>query len=145
MEDSHPHDGYQAGRLHLGEEEVGGARVEGCCCNHLGKKDRAREGGGQQRGIGEEAAATKGNRGGADRVKGGRLVGSPPPDRDPRPTLALTSAPDPSAQVQQEFYCFTGECFLKVPNPCSTGPRRENKEQKRIIFNFSFFENWVSQ
>jgi hypothetical protein len=61
MEDSHPHDGYQAGRLHLGEEEVGAARVEGWCCNHLGKKEKEREGGGsQQRGIGEGAAATNG-------------------------------------------------------------------------------------
>jgi hypothetical protein len=44
-------------------------------------------------------------------------MGSPPPDRDPRPKLALTSAPDPSAQIQQVFYCFTGECFLKNSNP----------------------------
>jgi hypothetical protein len=44
-------------------------------------------------------------------------MGSPPPDRDPRPKLALTSAPDPSAQVQQVFYCFTCECFLKTPTP----------------------------
>jgi hypothetical protein len=65
-------------------------------------------------------------------------MGSPPPDRDPRPKLTLASVPDPRAPVQQEFYCFTSECFLKVPNPCSTGPGRENKE-KRIIFNFSSF------
>jgi hypothetical protein len=72
----------------------------------------------------------KGNRGGAARVKGGELMGSPPPDRDPRPKLTLTSVPDPRAPVQQEFYCFTSECLLKVPNPCSTGPGRENKEKK---------------
>jgi hypothetical protein len=54
---------------------------------------------------------------GAARVKGGKLMGSPPPDRDPRPKLVLTSAPDPSAQVQQVFYCFTGECFLKKLQP----------------------------
>ena len=63
MEDSHPHDGHQAGRLHLGEEEVGGARVEGWRCNHLGKKEKEKEregGGSQQRGIGEGAAATNG-------------------------------------------------------------------------------------
>jgi hypothetical protein len=65
-------------------------------------------------------------------------VGSPPPDRDPWPKLALKSAPDPSAQVQQEFYCFTDECFLKVPNPCSTGPGRENKEKKNNL-QFLFF------
>jgi hypothetical protein len=60
-------------------------------------------------------------------------MGSPPPDRDPRPKLALTSVPDPRAPVQQEFYCFTSECFLKVPNPCSTGPGRENKEKKNNL------------
>jgi hypothetical protein len=27
---------------------------------------------------------------------GGELMGSPPPDRDPRPKLTLASAPDPS-------------------------------------------------
>jgi hypothetical protein len=27
------------------------------------------------------------------------------------------SAPDPSTQIQQVFYCFTGECFLKNSNP----------------------------
>jgi hypothetical protein len=41
-----------------------------------------------------EGAANQREKGGA-RVEGG-LVGSPPPDRDPRPKLALTSAPDPS-------------------------------------------------
>ena len=86
-------------------------------------------GGCNQRGIGEGAA----------RVKGGELMGSPPPDRDPRPKLALTSVPDPRAPVQQEFYCFTSECFLKVPNPCCTGPEREKQGKKRIIFNFSSF------
>jgi CRISPR/Cas system CSM-associated protein Csm4 (group 5 of RAMP superfamily) len=73
-------------------------------------------------------------------------VGFPPPDQDPLPKLAPMSASDPSAQVQQELYWFTGECFLKKdPNLSSTGPGRENKEIKRINFNFlSFFENWVS-
>jgi hypothetical protein len=52
--------------------------------------------------------------------------------------LALTSAPDPSAQVLNEFYCFTGECFLKTPNPSSIGPGRENKEKKNKL-QFLFF------
>jgi hypothetical protein len=78
--------------------------------------------------------------GGAARVKGGELMGSPPPDRDPRPKLALTSAPDPSAQIQQVIYYFTGECFLKNSNPNYTDHERKGKNK----FNF-FSENWVSQ
>jgi hypothetical protein len=66
-------------------------------------------------------------------------MGSPPPDRDPRPKLTLTSAPDPSAQVQQVFYCFTSECFLKNSNPNYTDHERKGKNK----FNF-FSENWVS-
>jgi hypothetical protein len=45
MEDSHPHDGHQAGRLHLGEEEVGG----------LGLRDGAAITWGRRRGIGAAA------------------------------------------------------------------------------------------
>jgi hypothetical protein len=51
-------------------------------------EERKREGG-QPKGWGSE-------REGAARVKGGELMGSPPSDRDPRPKLALTSAPDPA-------------------------------------------------
>jgi hypothetical protein len=54
-------------------------------------EERKREGG-RPKGWGSE-------REGAARVKGGKLMGSPHPDRDPRPKLALTSAPDPSAQT----------------------------------------------
>lgn len=71
---------------------------------------------------------------------GGKLMDSPAPDRDPRPKLALTSAPDPSAQIQQVFYCFIGECFLKNSNPNYTDHERKGKN----TFNF-FSENWVSQ
>jgi hypothetical protein len=67
-------------------------------------------------------------------------MGSPPPDRDPWPKLALTSAPDPNAQIQQVFYCFIGECFLKNSNPNYTDHERKGKN----TFNF-FSENWVSQ
>jgi hypothetical protein len=66
-------------------------------------------------------------------------MGSPPPDRDPRPKLALTSAPDPNAQIQQVLYYFIGECFLKNSNPNYTDHERKGKN----TFNF-FSENWVS-
>jgi hypothetical protein len=118
MEDSHPHDGHQAGRLHLGEEEVGwrlglrgGAAITWGRRRGIGAAARVEERGvGAAKGVGSE-------REGAARVKGGKLMGSPPPDRDPRPKLALTSAPDPSTQIQQVIYCFTGECFLKKLQP----------------------------
>jgi hypothetical protein len=64
---------------------------------------------------------------GAARVYGGKLMGYPPPDRDPRPKLALTSAPDPNAQIQQVFYSFIGECFLKNSNPNYTDHERKGK------------------
>jgi hypothetical protein len=67
-------------------------------------------------------------------------MGSPPLDRDPRPKLALTSAPNPNAQIQQVFYYFIGECFLKNSNPNYTDHERKGKN----TFNF-FLENWVSQ
>jgi hypothetical protein len=54
-------------------------------------------------------------------------MGSPPPDRDPRPKLALTSAPDSSAQIQQVFYCFIGECFLKTPTPTTQITKEKGK------------------
>jgi hypothetical protein len=66
MEDSHPHDGHQAGRLHLEEEEVGAARVEGRRCNHLGKKER--DWGGSKSGREEERGG--GQRGGEVRGRG---------------------------------------------------------------------------
>jgi hypothetical protein len=84
----------------------------------LGKKERDWDG--FKSGREEERGGAKGwgsEREGAARVKGVKLMGSPPPNRDPRPKLALTSAPDPSAQIQQVFYYFTGECFLKNSNP----------------------------
>jgi hypothetical protein len=95
-----------------------------------------------KRGREEERGGPKGwgsEREGAARVKGGKLMGSPPPDRDPRHKLALTSAPDPSSQIQQVFYCFTGECFLKTPTPTT----QITKEKGKNKFNF-FSENWVS-
>jgi hypothetical protein len=141
MEDSHPHDGHQAGRLHLGEEEVGGGLgLRGGAAITWGRRrgiraaarveERKREGDGQ-RGGGVRGSGRLGLRGG--------LMGSPPPDRDPRPKLALTSAPDHSAQIQQVIYCFTGECFLKNSNPNYTDHERKGKNK----FNF-FSENWVS-
>jgi hypothetical protein len=114
----------------------------------LGLRDGAAITWGRRRGIG--AAARVEERGGG-RPKGwgseregrlglgGKLMGSPPPDRDPRPKLALTSAHDPSAQIQQVFYCFTGECFLKNTNPNYTDHERKGEN----TFN-SFSENWVS-
>jgi hypothetical protein len=81
-------------------------------------EERKREGGGQ-RGGGVRGRGRLGLRGG--------LMGSPPPDRDPQPKLALMSAPDPSAQIQQVIYCFTGECFLKNSNPNYTDHERKWK------------------
>jgi hypothetical protein len=73
MEDSHPHDGHQAGRLHLREEEVGG---------RLGLRGGAAITWGRRRGIGVaarveerkregEAKGWGSEREGAARVKGG--------------------------------------------------------------------------
>ena len=93
---------------------------------------------GRRRGIGAAARVEERGEGrpkgwgsereGAARVKGEKLMGSPPPDRDPRPKLALTSAPDPNAQIQQVFYCFIGECFLKNSNPNYTDHERKGKK-----------------
>jgi hypothetical protein len=73
------------------------------------------------------------------RVKGVGLVGFPPPDRDPRPKLAPTSAPDPSAQVQQEFYWFTGECFLKKIQTLVAQDPEEKTKKKKNKLQFSLF------
>jgi hypothetical protein len=134
MEDSHPHDGHQAGRLHLGGRG-GGLGLRGGAAITWGRRrgigaatrveERKRDGG-RPKGWGSE-------REGAARVKGG-LMGSPPQDRDPRPKLALTSAPDPNAQIQQVMYCFTGECFLKNSNPNYTDHERKGKNK------FNFFQ-----
>jgi hypothetical protein len=43
---------------------------------------------------------------GGDRVMGGELMGSPPPDRDPRPKLALTFAPDPQRTYPTSILLF---------------------------------------
>jgi hypothetical protein len=110
----------ESGRLQPRGEELG----------RLQEWKRGREGG-DQRGGGVRGRGRLGLRGGTN--------GLPTPDRDPRPKLALTSAPDPSAQVQQVFYCFTGECFLKNSNPNYTDHERKGKNK----FNF-FSENWVS-
>jgi hypothetical protein len=65
MEDSHPHDGHQAGRLHHGEEEVGG---------RLGLRDGAGITWGRRRGIGVAARVEErgggGQRGGGVRGRG---------------------------------------------------------------------------
>jgi hypothetical protein len=63
MEDSHPHDGHQAGRLHLGEEEGGGLGLRGGAAITWGRRrgigaaarveERKREGGGAAKGVGE--------------------------------------------------------------------------------------------
>jgi hypothetical protein len=64
------------------------ARVVGDgCCKNL--RMREISGGGRGR------LQPKGNRGAA-RVKGGELVGSPPPDRDPRPNLFSRLFPTPA-------------------------------------------------
>ena len=131
MEGSHPHDREPSGEGYtLERRRWGAARVEGWWLQSLGEEGDGERGcDGQQRERGGGGGCkTKGGRGRLGLR--GELVGSPPPDRETRPKLALTSALNPSAQVQQEFYCFTGECFLKIPNPSSTGPGRENKEKK---------------
>jgi hypothetical protein len=93
----------------LGEEGEGLGRLQ----------EWKREGGGQ-RGGGVRGRGQLGLR--------GELMGSPPLDRDPRPKLALTSAPDPSAQIQQVIYYFTGECFLKKLQPQLHRPRKKREK-----------------
>jgi hypothetical protein len=71
MEDSHPHDGHQAGRLHLGEEGGGGwlglrggAAITWGRRRGIGAAAREEERGGRPKGWGSE-------REGAARVRGG--------------------------------------------------------------------------
>ena len=71
MEDSHLHDGHQAGRLHLGEEEVGGLGLRGGAAITWGRRrgigglqEWNREGRGGQRGGGVRGRGRLGFRGG---------------------------------------------------------------------------------
>jgi hypothetical protein len=75
----------------LGEEGEGLGRLQ--------EWKRGRERVGRPKGWGSE-------REGAARVKGGELMGSPPPDRDPRPKLALTFAPDPQRTYPTSILLF---------------------------------------
>jgi hypothetical protein len=60
--------------LHLGAEEMGGhLGLRRWCRNHLGKKEREREGAVANKGRGKgEAAANQRGIGGVARVKGGK-------------------------------------------------------------------------
>jgi hypothetical protein len=77
-------------------------------------EERERDGSGQARKREEGAAATKKGIRGEGRL--GLRGGTSGPDRDPWPNLLSRLLPTP-AHVSQEFYCFTGECFLKQRNP----------------------------
>jgi hypothetical protein len=141
---SQPHDGEPSRKGYTLEgRRWGAARVEGVVLQSLGEEGGGEMGEGRQPTQGQRGGGRlqqKGNRGGAARVKGVGLVGFPPPDRDPRPKLAPTSALDPSAQVRREFYWFTGECFLKKdPNRVAQDPEEKTKKEKRRNFNFLSF------
>jgi hypothetical protein len=58
------------------------------------------------------------------------LGGESGPDRVSQPNSLTRHLLTPAHESNQKFYYFTGECFLKVQNPCSTGPGRENKEKE---------------
>jgi hypothetical protein len=65
------------------------------------------------------------------RGRAARVRGASGPDRVSRPNLHTRQLPTRAHESNQKFYCFTGDCFPKIPNPCSPGPGRENKEKKK--------------
>jgi hypothetical protein len=92
----------------------------------------------EERERGWAAKQGRGKRGAAATKKGirgeGRLglrEGTSGPDRDPRPNLLSRLLPTP-VHVPQEFYCFTGECFLKQRNPKPQLHRSRKKREKEI-------------
>jgi hypothetical protein len=76
--------------------------------------------------------------GGDERGRAARVRGASGPDRVSRPNSLTPQLSIPAHESNQKFYCFTGECFPKIPNPCSIGPGRENKEKKNNL-QFLFF------
>jgi hypothetical protein len=85
-----------------------------------------------------EGGRPKARERGAAAQGGGRLGlrGASGPDRDSRPNSLTRQFPTPAHESNKKFYCFTSECFPKIPNPQSAPPERE-KNKERITSNFS--------
>jgi hypothetical protein len=98
------------------------------------------EGGGDERGGGCTKARERGrlHKGEGIRGRAARVRRASGPDRVSRPNSLTRQLPTPAHESNKKFYCFTGECFPKIPNPCSTEPGRENKEKKNNL-QFLFF------
>src|SRR5699024_10023178 len=72
------------------------------------------------------------------RGRASRVRGASGPDQVSRPNSLTRQLPTLAHESNKKFYCFTGEFFQKISNPCSTGPGRETKKKKNNL-QFLFF------